>query len=312
MNRRTFLLASCAVSASMPGGVPGQSAERPRHVGILFPGRPSGISPEFVDLLRQRGWIVGENFLLERRFATKNDELPALARELVDRKVDLIITNGTPATKAAMRATKTIPILFQVGADPVEQGLVKDWNEPGGNLTGVVFGSYNAKMLEILKDAVPKVRRVMYAVETPTAETRDAAKALGIQLVPVPVPDADHLDDLYAAVRKQRPDGVVVPNVSWISFRWESIGRAMAELRVPAIGMSVEFVKGGGLLGYTPVEDFARLVAKIDALLRGENPAKLPVERPSRYRTAINRTTATNLGLSIPRSFEARVTDVID
>src|SRR5215471_10045083 len=229
-----------------------------------------------MDALRALRWVEGQNFTIEARRATRGDQLPALASELVRLKVDLIVTGGTPATRAAKEATKTIPIVFNLGDDPVRTGLVASFARPGGNLTGFAQGVYDEKLLEVLKQAVPEATRVAYA--SPARELgfrrerlAGAARALGIDIGRVAVEGPDDFDRFFATAKARGDHAALVPNVPWFRPHLSRVGAAAAKSRLPAIGYSREFADAGGLLSYgpSPLENIPRVAAQIDKILKG-------------------------------------------
>jgi len=261
--------------------------------------------------MAERGWVEGRTIVFERRVAQRRQDLPAVARELVESKVDLIVAMTTQSALAAKAATATMPIFFAVGGDPVRAGLVASMARPGGNLTGFTFGLFDEKLLEILQQAVPKASRVMYPEARPTDASVRAAQALGVRIFPFPVPGPEAFDAFFQEVRKVRPDGVVVPNIGWMAPHTARIATELKALRVPAIAIWTDFAKAGGLLAYGAVPDNKRAADKIDALLRGANPGEMAVEMPTHFHLIVNVATASYLGIEIPESLLARADQVI-
>ena len=294
-----------------------QPAGKVYRIGALREG-PEPLSRPFADAMREVGWVEGQNLKIERRNADRRDQLPALAAELVRLKVDLILATGTPATRAAKEATKTIPIVFILAADPVETGLVASFARPGGNLTGWAVGVYDGKLLEVLKEAVPRVSRVAYPATSPIAPGRtrvslnEAARALSIEIKAIAIQDPKDFDSFFAAA-KRLGGAVLVPNVAWFRPHLERIGAAAAKSHLPAIGYDRQFAESGGLLSYgpTPLQNLPRLAAQIDKILKGAKPGDLPVEQPSKFELVINLKTAKALGLTIPQSVLVRADQVI-
>ena len=211
-------------------------------------------------------------------------------------KVDLIVVCSTRAALAAKAATTTIPILFDVGADPVATGLVHSMARPGGNLTGFAFGLHDEKLLEILKEAIPNASRVMYPTVAPPVAAMRVAHALKIETTGFAVNGPDDFDAFFQALRKTRPDGVVMPNVGWMQLQVPRIANELKSARMPAIAIWDSFAAAGGLLSYGPRFMLARRVEQMDALLRGANPATFPVEMPTEFRLAVNLATAATIG----------------
>jgi putative tryptophan/tyrosine transport system substrate-binding protein len=310
IDRRRFLQLAAVGGCVVSGIARSQALPGAKRLGALAEG---DITPPqaFLDALRERGWIVGQNLLFERRVARRADQLPEAARELVQSKVDLIFTWSTAGARAAKAATTTIPILFDVGVDPVPTGLVDSLARPGSNLTGFAFGLYDEKLLEILKEALPKASRVMYPIATLSAAATRVAHALKVEAIPFAVHGPEDFDAFFQALRKNRPDGVVMPNVGWMQLHATRIAHELKLARMPAIAIWDGFVPAGGLLSYGPQFLMARRVAQIDAILRGANPGDLPVEMPTQFRLAVNLSTAATLGVTIPNSLLVRAHEVI-
>jgi putative ABC transport system substrate-binding protein len=268
--------------------------------------------PWFWPAMRPLGWVQGQNAQFESRFARTADQLPALAAELVALKVDVIMTNGTPATQAVKHATQTIPIVFWLAADPVANGVVTNLARPEGNVTGFVYGLYDEKLLEILKEALPGVSRVAYPLEQPTPAISRAAEVLNLQVQTSLVERSQDFDRFYAAARKNGADAVVIPDVPWFGLHLQSIAALAVKHRLPAIGFAQDFAESGGFLSYGPrPQHLERTPVQIDRILRGAKPADLPVEQPTRFALFINLRTARLLGIAIPRSLLVRADEVI-
>ena len=271
-----------------------------------------------MDTMRTLGWVEGQNFTIETRHASSQDQLPALAAELVRLKVDLILTGGTSAARAAKEATKTIPIVFSLGDDPVGSGLVASFARPGGNLTGFALGLYDEKLLEVLKEGVPGASRVAYAA--PARETgaraarlNTAARVLGVEVRRIVVQGPKDFDGFFATAKDLGGHAVLVPNIAWFRPYLERIGAAAARSRLPAIGYDRQFAESGGLLSYGPEssQNVPRLAAQIDKILKGAKPADLPVEQPTKFELVVNLRTAKAIGLTIPQSVLLRADEVI-
>jgi putative ABC transport system substrate-binding protein len=313
--RRKFLLAiACA------GCIPAR-AQAPavvKRIGVLAefqPGQPvpSSPPPAVLEQMRKRGWVSGSNLFWDIRAATHPDQLPVRARELVEAKADLILAFGTPAALAVKAATTTIPIVFHLAADPIASGLVASLSRPGGNLTGIVWGLYDDKLLETLKQAVPNARRVMVADIKGAERMKGAAQSLRVELLPSHVPGAEALDGFFAKVRATRPDGVIFTNVNWMSGSTALLAAGLLAPRIPGIAPFHSFAENGGLLAYGPVDDgLERRSAVIDAILRGAHPRDIPVEMPLHFRLSINLATAKAFGITIPSSMllQARPEDI--
>ena len=317
MDRRTFLGALAGGLITAPLAAEAQEGGRVYRIGVLREG-PDPLSKSFVDAMREFGWVEGQNLKIERRNAARRDQLPALATELVRLKVELIVTAGSPATRAAKDATKAIPIVFNLATDPVESGLVASLARPGGNLTGFALGVYDEKCLEVLKEALPGVRRVAYPVPAGVPRERfatlnAAARALGVEIQGIPLQGPNDFDGFFAAARHAGAGAILVENIAWFRPYLERIGAASAKSRMPAIGYDRPFAESGGLLSYGPaLQNAPRLAAQIDKILKGAKPGALPVEQPTKYDLTINLRTAKALGLTIPPSLLQRADHVIE
>jgi len=276
--------------------------------------------------LRELGYTEGQNIAIEYRYAEgKVDRFAELAAELVGLKVDMIVVaGGNRINLAAKNATKTIPIVM-VGAaiDPVEAGLVESLARPGGNVTGIttLTRELGGKRLELLKEAVPKLARLAVLYE-PTApgqvlDVKEvlsiAARALGLTLQAWEVRDADGLDRVFAAMGKQRPDGLFVSSSRLMTDNQKRIVGFALKSRLPSTYGSREAVNAGGLMSYgADIADSYRLVATyVDKILKGAKPADLPVQQPSKFELFINLKTAKQIGVTIPQSMLYRADKVI-
>jgi len=301
-------------------------------VGVLSTGSAESVAPSMASLrqgLSDAGYVEGRNLAIEFRGAEGHlDRLPALAAELVERKVDVIFAGG-PAVRAAKNATSTIPIVFIVGIDPVETGLVASLARPGGNLTGfTIFGPrLNAKRLELLTELVPQVRIIAMlldptnpnnsglTVTTLRADTREVARAKGVQLELVWASNASEIDAAFATLVKLQAGGLLVlPEPLYLRQKDQIVALASRNA-VPTIYAYREFADAGGLISYglSAAENVAR-EAGIYAgrILNGEKPADLPVQQPAKIELVINLKTAKALGLTVPQSLLASADDVIE
>jgi putative tryptophan/tyrosine transport system substrate-binding protein len=320
MDRRAFVLAITGGALARPLAVRAQTLEKKVYrIGFLRVGT-APIAPAFTDEMRRLGWIERQNLTIEPRYAQKEDQLPALAGELARLKVDLILTTGTPATRAAKQATQTIPIVFNVGSDPVAAGLVASLGRPGGNVTGFAFGIYEEKLLEALKDVYPKA--VRFVSPFPAVWQKDpgppdflaAANALGLQHQGIPIDGPNDLARIFATARDKRADVVVFFDIAWpFAPHLDELASESVKNRMPAIFQARQFVEAGGLMSYGPVmvQHWPRLADQIDKILKGAKPADLPVEQPTRFELAINLKTAKALGIAISQSALVRADEVI-
>jgi len=299
------------VEAQQPKKVP-----RIGYLSALDPAREFTRAEAIRLALRELGYIEGQNIATEYRYTEgKADRYPELAAELVRLKVDIIVASGgDPQIRAAKNATKTIPIVM-VGqaSDPVEAGFVGSLARPGGNVTGVTNLSVElgGKRLELLKEAVPKVGlvAVLYNPASPSSvlELKEvlpvAARALGLTVQPWEVRAADDFDRVFAAMGKQRPDGLYVTSAGLMNANQKRIVGFALKSRLPSVYQSKEAVEAGGLMSYG-----ADLV---DRILKGAKPADLPVEQPTKFELVINLKTAKQIGLTIPPEVLARANKLI-
>jgi putative ABC transport system substrate-binding protein len=305
-----------------------QQPKKVPRIGLLSSGDLAGDAARtdpFRVALRELGYIEGQNIAIEYRYAEgKRDRFPELAAELVRLKVDIILAGGDGSIHAAKNATKTIPIIMTgSGLDPVKQGHVESLARPGGNVTGITSLNRElaGKRLEVLKEAVPKVARVavLYdpAIQGTTREVKedvtDAARALGLTFQPYEVRRKDDFDKVFAAMGKQRPDGLYVLNSAlMLANRNRIIGFALNS-RLPSMYQSRTAVVEGGLMAYEvdPLDSYRRAAYYVDRILKGAKPANLPVGQPTKFELVINLKTAKQIGLTIPQSVLFRSDKVI-
>jgi putative tryptophan/tyrosine transport system substrate-binding protein len=310
MNRRTF----CNLAGAMavwPLVTAAQTGERIFRIGWLREGaNPLGDS--FWESMRKLGWIEGKNVMVESRYAKAADQLPILASELAQLNVDLILTDGTPATRAAKGATATIPIVFSIGADPVFQGFVSSLARPGGNLTGFTFGSYDDKQLQLLKEALPGISRVAYPQEVGPTIMR-AAATLGLEVLAIPTRGPDDLESFFKTARSRGAQAVVFPNLAWTGPNEKRIAAEASKASLPLIGTWRSFAEDGALMSYGPQQPSyrPRSAAQVDKILRGAKPSDIPVESPTKFDLAVNLRTAKALGLRIPHSISQRADHIV-
>jgi len=305
-----------------------QQMKKVRRIGYLSSGDPTSESTRSEAIwlaLRERGYVEGQNIAIEYRYTErKNDRLPELAAELVRLKVDIIVVaGGIGPIRAAKNATKTIPIVMVgVGNDPVEAGLVESLARPGNNVTGITNLSteIGGKRLEVFKEAAPKVVHVavLYAATTSSVhEVKEvlpvAARALGLTVQSWEVRDANGFDRVFAALNKQRPDGLYAPGSPLMRANQKRIADFALKSRLPAMYSGREAVDAGGLMSYDAdtAEGYRRVATYVDKILKGAKPADLPVEQPKKFEFIINLKTAKQIGLTIPPNVLARADKVI-
>jgi putative ABC transport system substrate-binding protein len=276
---------------------------------------------------RDVGYDEGKTLVIEYRWAEgKYDRLPGLAAELVRLKVDLIVTHGTPGSRAAKQATTTIPIVMAVVGQPEKSGLVASLARPGGNVTGLSIQDFelSLKRLELLKQAVPNAVRVGVlgvpgTQSEPVAEANwkdmgAAGRALGMQLQRLGVRGPSDLAGAFSTMVKDGTQALLVANVAPLNARRTEIAALAARHRLPAIGAPREFAEAGGLLAYGVVltDLYRRAAVYVDRILKGAKPADLPIEQATKFELVINLKTAKAFGLTIPPSVLARADQVIE
>jgi putative ABC transport system substrate-binding protein len=278
----------------------------------------------FRQALRELGYLEGQNIAYEYRYGEGvPDRLATVAAELVHRPVDLIAAYGTPATYAAKEATATIPIVMIGVGDPVRSGLVASLAWPGGNITGntVLSPDLGAKRLQILREAIANVKRVIYLANpdnasnvAAVAETKIAASAAGTVLIPVEVRAVGDFEPAFAAIIRERPDAILVSNDAFHQLHVGRIIDFLMKNRLPGMFQSKEGVAAGGFIGYGPnlPDLFRRAAGYVHRILQGTNPADLPVELPTKFDLAVNLKSAKALGLELTPTFIARADEVIE
>ena len=324
IKRVVVLLAGLAL-ASVHLAEAQQTKKSPR-IGYLTASTPAGQLPSSKALregLRQLGYIEGQNIAIEFRYAEeKPDRLPILAAELVRLKVDVIVTGGPTATRAAKEATFTIPIVMAQDGDPVGSGFVASLARPGGNITGLssLGPEISGKRLELLKEIVPKVNRVavLGTSTNPTnaqglKETELAAKAFGVQLQYLDVLGPEDIEIAFREASRGRADAVLVLGGPVVQPQRTKVTALAVKNRLPAIYNRPEFVEAGGLVSYSAsFTDMTRRAATyVDKILKGAKPADLPVEQPQKFEFIINLKAAKQIGLTIPPNVLARADKVI-
>jgi putative ABC transport system substrate-binding protein len=298
-------------------------------IGYLHSGSRGLTAPGVAALregLSQTGYVEGQNVAIEYRWAEgRYDRLPALAADLVGRKVDVIATGGTEApARAAKNATSTIPIVFIVGGvDPVGSGLVASLARPGGNLTGftVLNGELRAKRLELLSELVPQARVIALLVNPNTGEAasqirnaQEAAGAKGVQLPIVKASTESEIDAAFATLVQLHADALIVVAEPFLDSRREQLVALAARHAVPAIYDWREYAAAGGLISYGPslTGTWRQVGIYVGKILKGTKSADLPVEQSTTFELVVNLKTAKTLGLTVPSSILARADEVIE
>ena len=324
MNRRAFIGVMAAGVLTRPASGAAQDTERVRRVGVLSPGGPGTGLAAFGSAMRRLGWVSGQNLIIEQRHARGElARLPALAAELVDLKVEVILTSSV-AIPAARAATRTIPTVMTFAVDdPVEEGWVASLARPGGNLTGVTLSApeLTGKRLELLKVARPALSRVgVLAWPRPGGSSQvraaeSAARALGLQPHVIEVREASGYEAALRAARRAGAAALLVLSSSSFFAERQRIADLAIRYRLPLVAPFREIAEAGGLMAYGPniVELWGqRVPVYVDRILKGARPGDLPIEQPAKYELVVNLRTAKALGLTVPPSLLLRADHVIE
>lgn len=323
LHRRRFLAAAAAFAAP-----PLVSAQQPRAYRIIAmrPTSPSGdvMATGLPAALRELGYVPGQNLSFEMRYGDgRLDRMPAIAREVVAQKPDVIVAISAVSIKSAREATSSIPIVFFGNFDPVREGFVQSLAKPGGNVTGVVIapdGTLAAKKMELLVEiAGGRKRMAMLLPDDPNVvsvqlpEARKAAAALGVQLDAVHLAGRDYAG-AFQKIAAAKPDSLMLAATTYFVQDRRTVIDLAAKYRLPAIYEWPEQVEDGGLMSYGPSSlgaIYRRIASVVDRILKGANPGDVPVEQPAKLELVINRATARGMGLAIPPSLLARADRVI-
>jgi len=330
MRRREFLGALGSAAAAWPVVARAQQIERVRRVGILNGGEALD-SPDvqarigaFVQEMQQLGWIDGRNLRIDRRAGLGNpDNLRKYAAELVALAPDVILVNGAATMEPMLQATRTVPIVFTAVADPVGAGFVESLARPGGNVTGFLQFEYSlaGKWLEMLKQIAPGMTRAAVlrdpAISSGPAQfaaIQSAAPSVGVEVSAINLRDAGEIERGIAAFARAGNGGFILTSSGLSVVHRERIIALAARHKLPAVYYRRYFVATGGLIsyGYDIVDMHRRAAVYVDRILRGEKPADLPVQAPTKYQLVINLKTAKALGITVPPTLLARVDEVIE
>ncbi len=324
MDRRTFNGGVVGALLVAPLPARAQQPAKVYRIGILE-AIPAAQNTANLDALRrglrELGYVEGQNLIIEYRSADgRAEQVPALASEMVRLKVDVILTRGTPAARAAKNATATIPVIMATMGDP--RAVVASFARPGGNITGVTTFSteLTPKRIQFLKELAPKLSRValLHNMGNPAAppeweETKTAARALGLQAELLDVRSQDELRRALELAVRQRVDALLIGADGLTQMHLQSIVDLVARIRLPAAYPAREFVEAGGLFAYAVnyADLYFRLARFADKIIKGAKPAELPVEQPTKFELVINLKTAKALGLAIPQSLLLQANEVI-
>src|SRR5262245_11256762 len=330
MKRRTFITLLGGAAAAWPLGARAQKGERVRRIGVLLGANAAGDAEgqarieAFRQAMELLGWTPGPNLQIEYRWGgAEAANLRKYAAELAAVAPDVILSSGTASLGPLLQETRTVPIVFVNVSDPVGAGFVNSLSRPGGNATGFMQFEYSlsAKWLELLKQIAPSVTRAAVlrdaALTSGTGQfavIQSVASAVGVEVSPVNVHDAGEIEHRVAAFARSPNGGLVVTSSALAVRHRELIIRLAAQYKLPAVYYRRLFVNDGGLIsyGHDLFDQYRRAAGYVDRILKGEKPADLPVQAPTKYELVINLKTAKALGLEIPPTLLARADEVIE
>jgi len=329
VKRREFITLLGGGAVAWPMAARAQQPERVRRIGILLPAAADHSEYQarvgvFLQGLAQLGWTIGRNVRIDSRWATTNHaELRRHAEELVALAPDVILAPGASALGPLLQATRTVPIVFPFVIDPVGAGFVDSLARPGGNATGFISFEYSlaGKWLELLKEIAPRVTRAAVLRDAAVASgigqfgaIQSVAPSFGVELSPVNVRDAAEIERAVAAFARS-PNGCLIVTAGPSASRHRNLIIALAARhKLPAVYNERSFVAAGGLISYGPdyIHQYRQAAGYVDRILKGEKPADLPVQTPTKYELAINLKTAKVLGLDVPLILQQRADEVIE
>ena len=331
IRRREFISTLGGVAAAWPLTSHAQQPNRVRRIGVLMSYAESDSDAQawygaFREGLQKLGWMEGHNTQIDTRWAIPDDaeSMRRFAKELVALQPDLLLSSTTPTTSALLQQTRTIPIVFAIVADPIGSGFVANFARPGGNVTGFIFTepTMAGKWLELLKEIAPRIARVAMLFN-PTSATyaeywlkpfKAAAPSFAVEAIAAPVRDRSELETVIAAQAREPNGSLIAMPDSFTDAHRVEITSLAARYRLPAVYPFRFFAEVGGLLSYgvDRTNNFRRAAAYVDRILKGEKPAELPVQAPTKYELVINLKTAKALGLEIPPKLLALADQVIE
>ena len=329
MNRRELIALLGSTAAAWPLGARAQQQERMRRIGVLqglAANDPEGQArfEAFLQALQQLGWSDGRNIQIVHRFTDgETDRARAYAAELVALAPDLVLTSGASTVGTMLQVSRAVPVVFVGAADPVGAGFVDSLARPGGNATGFTSYEYSmsGKWLELLKEIAPRVKRVAVlrdpAISAGTGQwgaIQTAAPSLGVELTPINVRDAAEIERAITAFVRSGDGGLIVTTSASVLAHRNLIIALAERHKLPAVYYAGFYVTNGGLASYGPdyVDQYRRAAGYVDRILRGEKPADLPVQAPTRYELVLNLKTAKALGLDVPATLLARADEVVE
>jgi len=328
MRRRDFI-ALVGSAAAYPLAASAQQGQRVRRIGVLMNLASDDAEEQariaaFHQGLQQLGWTVGRNVQIDYRWGAGNaDRIRKFAAELVALAPDVILSAGSPSVAALQQATRTVPVVFVTVVDPVSSGFVDSLAQPGGNITGFAQYEYSigGKWLELLKEIAPGITRA--AVIRDAALTagggqlgviQAVAPSVGVEVIPISVRDAGEIERAITAFARSPNGGLIVTGSTLAGVHRDLIVTLAAQHKLPAVYYARYFVVGGGLISYGPgfVDQYRDAASYVDRILKGEKPADLPVQTPTKYELVINLKTAKALGLTMPPTVLSRADEVIE
>jgi putative tryptophan/tyrosine transport system substrate-binding protein len=329
MNRREFITLIGGAAAAWPLAARAQQPERTRRIGVLNTLAADDELAQarqgaFLQGLQQSGWTIGRNVQVDARWAAGDaDRLRKYAAELAALAPDVILASGNAATAPVLQASRSVPIVFVIVPDPVGAGFVDSLPQPGGNATGFLAFEYglSAKWLELLKEIAPRVTRAA-VIRDPAlasgpgqfAAIQSVAPSLGVEVSPVNVRDAAEIERAVAAFARSANGGIIVTGSALVAVHRHLIIALAARHQLPAVYVERNFAAAGGLISYGPdfLDQYRRAAGYVDRILRGEKPADLPVQAPTKYELVINLRAAKGIGLDVPATLLARADEVIE
>jgi ABC-type uncharacterized transport system substrate-binding protein len=329
MRRRDFISLIGGVAATWPLAALAQQGERMRRIGVLSGlaanhSDTQALKAAFLQGLQQLGWTDGRNVQIEYRWGAGNaDNIRKYATELAALAPDVILVTGTTSVGPLLQATRTVPIVFTIVSDPVGAGFVDSLARPGGNATGFTLFEYatSGKWLELLKQIAPSVTRAAVLRDPDSTEgigqfagIQSVAPSLGVEVIPISMRDVAETERAVAAFAHEPYGGLIVTASALSVAHRDLIVSLAARHKLPAVYYRRLYVTGGGLISYGPdvADQLRRAAGYVDRILKGEKPADLPVQAPTKYELVINLKTAKALGLTVPPTLIARADEVIE
>jgi putative ABC transport system substrate-binding protein len=327
--KRRELITLLGAAAAWPLAARAQQSERMRRIGVLLPAAADDAEYQarvgaFLQALALLGWTIGRNVEIDTRWATANpDDIRRHAAELAALAPDVILVEGTPAVAPLLQATRTVPIVFVNVVDPVGAGFVASLGRPGGNATGLTILEYgiSGKWLELLKEIAPGVTRAAVLRDPAVASgigqfaaIQAVAPSVGVELSPVDLRDTGEIERAVVAFARGSNGGLIVTASSLANVYRKMTVELAARHKLPAVYPARYFVTGGGLISYGPdrIDPYRRAAGYVDRILKGEKPAGLPVQAPTRYELVINLKTVRALGIEVPPMLLGRADEVIE